>query len=207
MRCIETERACRAVGLGLMLSALGCGGKAAEGSEPPPPSYSAPRATPTSPSEASPPVASADRPQPPASVTPSYQPPAPLPEPLPVPDPVALARAVVENVLLANCGQCHSPVLTPAQAQGGINYINDLDKLVETGLIVPLSSATSRVVVTMRSGSMPPPSSGLPPMTDVDISLVASYIDNSGFWPMLVPARIVDAGIDTPIPDAGADGG
>jgi hypothetical protein len=43
-----------------------------------------------------------------------------------------------------------------SQAQAGINFIDDTDQLVEAGLIVPLSSATSRIVVVMRDRSMPP---------------------------------------------------
>src|SRR5262245_10268428 len=58
-------------------------------------------------------------------------------------DEAALARAAAENVLAANCGQCHGPALTPAQAQAGMNYIDDIDKLVETGKILPLNSAGS----------------------------------------------------------------
>jgi hypothetical protein len=93
------------------------------------------------------------------------------------------------------------------QAQGGINFIYDIDQLVAAGLIVPLSSATSRVVVVMRNGSMPPLSSGLPPVTEADIEIVASYIDNPRFWPDSFPPAIVDAGTETPPVDAGADGG
>ena len=53
-------------------------------------------------------------------------------------------------MLAQNCGQCHGSALTPAQAQDGINFISDIDQLVEAGLIVPLSSATSRVIVMLN---------------------------------------------------------
>ena len=119
-----------------------------------------------------------------------------------------LARAAAENVLQANCGQCHGSSLTPAQAQDGINYIDNIDKLVEAGLIEPLSSASSRISLVMRNGSMPPPSSGFPPITDAEVNIVAQYIDNPRFWPGVAPAPVVDAGIDVPsVVDAGADGG
>jgi len=200
---MKVERAGRVVGLGLMLSVLGCGGKAADDSRPAQPLYSAPRATPTSP-----PVAAAPRPSQPVPMTAPEQPPSP---PRPLPDPIVeccgLAKAAAENVLLANCGQCHGPALTPAQAQDGINFIGDIDQLVVAGLIAPLSSATSRVVVVMRDGSMPPPSTGLPAVTEADIEVVAQYIDNPRFWPDVPPPAVVDAGIETPSVDAGADGG
>jgi mono/diheme cytochrome c family protein len=98
-------------------------------------------------------------------------------------DPAALAKAAAENVLAANCGQCHGPALTAEQAKAGMNYINDIDQLVATGKIVPLDSAGSRVIQRMQKGEMPPISSGLPRVTDADIQTVAQYIDNPVFWP------------------------
>jgi hypothetical protein len=97
--------------------------------------------------------------------------------------------------------------LTPAQAQDGINYINDSDKLVETGLLLPLNSSESRIIVVMRDGSMPPPSSGLPVVSAADIDVVASYIDNPRFWPDTPLPLPRDAGSATALVDAGADGG
>jgi len=102
-------------------------------------------------------------------------------------DPAALAKAAAENVLAANCGQCHGPALTEQQAQAGMNYINDIDKLVSTGKIVPLDSAGSRVIQRMVKGEMPPVSSGLPSVTEADINTVAQYIDNPRFWPDQAP--------------------
>jgi mono/diheme cytochrome c family protein len=102
-------------------------------------------------------------------------------------DEAKLARAAAENVLAANCGQCHGPNLTPQTAQAGMNYINDIDKLVETGKIVPLNSAGSRVIQRMTRGEMPPVSSGLPAVTDADINTVSQYIDNPRFWPDYAP--------------------
>jgi mono/diheme cytochrome c family protein len=113
-----------------------------------------------------------------------------------------------ENVLAANCGYCHGPALTPQQAAAGLNYINDIDRLVEVGLIVPLNSGASRVFQVMLDGSMPPAASGYS-MTDADIAIIANYIDNPRFWPYvpLPPILAVDAGVAAPGVDAGADGG
>jgi mono/diheme cytochrome c family protein len=204
MRCLKTGRAGRAVGLGLMFSALGCGGKAADDAQPPKPSYSAPSAPPRSPPTASPS---------PPTTAPSQRPPtAPLPQQPPGStdsDPqFDQGPAAARNILLANCGKCHGSALTPTQAQGGINYIDDIDKLVDTGLIVPLSSATSRIIVTMRTGTMPPDSSALPAVPPADIDIVASYIDNPRYWPDVAPPVVVDPGGDVaPITDRRADGG
>jgi serine/threonine-protein kinase len=99
----------------------------------------------------------------------------------------ALAKAAAENVLAANCGQCHGPALTEQQAQAGMNYINDIDKLVSTGKIVPLNSAGSRIIQRMTRGEMPPVASGLPAVTTADITTVSQYIDNPRFWPDVTP--------------------
>jgi mono/diheme cytochrome c family protein len=98
-----------------------------------------------------------------------------------------LAKAAAENVLAANCGQCHGPALTEQQAQAGMNFINDIDKLVSTGKIIPLNSAGSRVVQRMVRREMPPVSSGLPAVTDADITTVSQYVDNPRFWPDVAP--------------------
>lgn len=104
-------------------------------------------------------------------------------------DPVRLARAAAENVLNSNCGQCHGTQLAPGQESGGMNYINDIDQLVENGKIQPLNSGASRVIQRMRDGSMPPPSAQLPRVTAADIDTVAQFIDNPRFWPDLAAAE------------------
>jgi mono/diheme cytochrome c family protein len=109
------------------------------------------------------------------------------PPPVDNDDPAALARAQAENILNSNCGQCHGGQLTPATASAGMNYINDIDQLVETGKIVPLDSENSRIIERMREGSMPPVQSGLPQVSASDIDVVAQFIDNPRFWPGLEP--------------------
>jgi mono/diheme cytochrome c family protein len=101
-------------------------------------------------------------------------------------DPAALAKAAAENILASNCGQCHGPALTADQAKAGMNYIDDIDQLVKTGKIVPLSSVNSRIVQRMIRGEMPPLNSGLPRVTEADYTVVADYIDNPTFWPGVV---------------------
>ena len=199
MRCTGTGRACRAVGFALLCSALGCGGKVADDAQLPAPTSSPPyvNVPPTSPAPAQ-----------------GRNQPAPLPTTTPQPatpprsEPVIDDWVNAENVLAANCGQCHGPALLPEQAQAGVNFINDIDALVRAGWIVPLSSATSLVVIAMRNGSMPPPESGLLPVTEADIELVERYIDDPRTWSRPAAPASFDAGVDVPAPsDAGADGG
>jgi mono/diheme cytochrome c family protein len=128
---------------------------------------------------------------------PQVAPPANAPPAAPVSQPVAkpgptggatsqadLAKAAAENILLSNCGQCHGP---NGNNSGNMNYINDVDQLVAQGKIVPLDSSNSLIVKRMRAGEMPPPFSGLPPVTNADIDVVAQYIDNPQFWNTKTP--------------------
>jgi mono/diheme cytochrome c family protein len=120
---------------------------------------------------------------PPEPQTPVGGPNTPAPNnPGPSGDAATLARAAAENILAANCGQCHGPALTEAQAEAGMNYITDIDKLVLEGKIVPLNSAGSRIVQRMKEGSMPPFSTGRTVSED-DIETVANFIDEESFWP------------------------
>ncbi len=93
-----------------------------------------------------------------------------------------LDRAAVENILQANCGYCHGPALTQAQAKAGMNFIDDIDALVTAGKIIPMDSANSPVVKRMVRGEMPPPGSGYQPVTEADVDKVAAFIDNPRYW-------------------------
>lgn len=86
--------------------------------------------------------------------------------------------ATAENVLAANCGQCHGPSeLFPDGGAGGLTDIQDLNKLIENGYVVDCSAESSRIIQVMRSGSMPPPNSGLPQVHPADIDIVAQAIE------------------------------
>jgi len=106
--------------------------------------------------------------------------------------PADLDKAAAENVLKSACGYCHGPALTQAQAQAGMNFIDDIDKLVETGKILPMNSAGSKVIQRMVRGQMPPPGSGYPLVPKADIDLVAAYIDNPRYWGGLPDANCRD---------------
>jgi serine/threonine-protein kinase len=103
-------------------------------------------------------------------------------------DPRLAAQAAAENILRANCGQCHGPALTEDQARAGMNFIDDIDALVNTpanngaALIAPLDADGSYIIQRMRNGSMPPAESTGPRPSDQDIQTVANFIDNPNFW-------------------------
>jgi len=83
------------------------------------------------------------------------------------PGPQSLNKAQGENVLAANCGSCHGPQLE--SVAGGVGPINDLQLLSEQGFILPCDPERSPIVQSIRSGAMPPPASGLPPVTPQDV--------------------------------------
>lgn len=78
-----------------------------------------------------------------------------------------LIKGIGENVVLAYCGSCHGAQLD--DGAGGINYINDFDRLIAQGLLVPCDPERSPMVEMMRSGTMPPPSSGVPSVCPFDV--------------------------------------
>lgn len=108
-----------------------------------------------------------------------------------------LARAAAENVLRVNCGQCHGPQLTQAAARAGMNFIDDMDELVNQGKIVPLDSAASPVVRRMREGSMPPLNNNGPRPSERDIGIVSEFVDNPLFWPEYRPAPSCEGQLKT----------
>jgi hypothetical protein len=61
--------------------------------------------------------------------------------------------------------------------------IDDLDALVQDGQLVPSNSAASPLFARSRSGEMPPPNSGLPPLTQADLDMLALFIDTPSLWP------------------------
>jgi len=114
---------------------------------------------------------------------------------------------LVLNILDANCGSCHGRVDPPASPPGRLEFTYDIDRMLELGLIVPLSSETSPLVLVMLNGSMPPPALGLP-ISGPDIEGVRSFIDNPRFWPGFGLTE-PESSSDSPSAaiDAGTDGG
>jgi mono/diheme cytochrome c family protein len=98
-------------------------------------------------------------------------------------DPAELAQAAALNVLQSNCGNCHGQAAINRNAiSGGMDYIEDIDALVDNNKLVPLNSAQSPIVTRMQNGTMPPPGVEQRP-TDQEIEAVARFIDNVAFWP------------------------
>ena len=98
------------------------------------------------------------------------------------PSQAELDKDAAENVLKSKCGYCHGAGLTKEQAEAGMNFIDDIDKLVEAGKIIPMNSAGSKVIQRMVRKEMPPPGSNYDLVSDAEIQIVAAYIDNPRYW-------------------------
>ena len=105
-------------------------------------------------------------------------------EPPPVPENQDYldAKAFAENVLKAECGGCHGTQLTPATARAQMNYIDDIDQLIENDKLIPGKSADSIVIRRMRLGEMPPTNEGYDPVADAQINVIADFIDNPDYF-------------------------
>lgn len=76
-------------------------------------------------------------------------------------DPVTAAKA--RDILVRNCAQCHIK-----DSDGGIDYMNDLVKLVKEGKVTPGDPTKSKVLVRMTSEKKPMPPTGESPRPNKD---------------------------------------
>jgi hypothetical protein len=90
----------------------------------------------------------------------------------------------VERMLNANCGACHSmQSFAPCSDMcddglyAAVFEPLRLSSLMELEKITPGDADASRVLIRIRRGEMPPPRSGLPPMSEADVTWLASFID------------------------------
>jgi mono/diheme cytochrome c family protein len=118
----------------------------------------------------------------PDDAPPSDTPDTPAAEPPATGSAADLAKAAAENVLLTECGTCHGTNLSADTARAGMNYINDIDRLVEEGKIKPGDAENSLIIQRMRAGTMPPANEGFAPVADANIEIVAQYINNPQFF-------------------------
>ncbi|HEU4583939.1 MAG TPA: hypothetical protein VFS67_37035 [Polyangiaceae bacterium] len=110
------------------------------------------------------------------------------------PSQAELDKDAAQNVLKSKCGYCHGAALTKEQAKAGMNFIDDIDKLVAAGKIIPMNSAGSKVIQRMVRKEMPPVGSGYDLVSDAEIQIVAAYIDNPRYWGGLPEANCEDEG-------------
>jgi len=115
-------------------------------------------------------------PSPPDEDTPASDDPPPEEAPYPAPgeeEPVSPIEAEVMDILLVNCGDCHSGVA----AAGDLGYIDDLDQLIENDMIVPGNKEDSRLYERMVNQTMPPAFERAQRPTLSQIELIGYFID------------------------------
>jgi hypothetical protein len=83
-----------------------------------------------------------------------------------------------EAVLDARCGSCHGEAnpLSCGICDGMYN-IGDMGKMISTGTIVPCNWRSSRIYQRIARGEMPPASANLPPPTQQELAIVASFVN------------------------------
>jgi hypothetical protein len=190
------------------LLASACGGKTGDAPRAP--------AEPTSPDDIDPPL---------PTTTPSVTPPrstngAPPDE---APPPLGAETLVPEDIdetvnelilviLAPACGACHGGA-TSHVPPGDLEFTDDIDRMVELGIIIPLDSGGSPLIQVLRNGSMPPP--GVQPrLAAGEVEVLTQFIDNPRFWPTFTGPAFFDAGTSNTTDagganaaDAGTDGG
>lgn len=73
------------------------------------------------------------------------------------------------SVVSLKCAQCHGP---GSPGYGGINYILDVDKLVEKGFLIPGDPEHSKLFQRVHVGTMPP----IRPLVDTDKQTLLEWI-------------------------------
>lgn len=101
-------------------------------------------------------------------------------------DQVEQEKNAVLQTLQNNCGVCHGRSSTrPPHTLTGVGLrdgdapiadINDIDALVQAGLIVPGLPEESLLMLVVATQAMPPTTSGLPPVPDAELRRLEKFI-------------------------------
>jgi len=75
------------------------------------------------------------------------------------------------NILTDYCGTCHEA----PNKSGGMDYIDDLQALIDNAKVVPGEPDNSPILIRMENGTMPPPGNEAP--TPEEIALVRAWIE------------------------------
>jgi len=101
-------------------------------------------------------------------------------------DEAAIETAAVQTLLVSSCASCHGPAVSvePHSMQGaveryggdGIADIGDIEALIADGLIVPGWPEESPLLLLVATAQMPPATSGLPPLSDIEVRRLEKFI-------------------------------
>lgn len=81
---------------------------------------------------------------------------------------------LAQRALVESCGSCHGPAAAGAAA---LPRLDDAAALIDQRFLIPCRSQASPIVLAIQSGSMPPPESGVPPMSARQLDALTDFID------------------------------
>jgi mono/diheme cytochrome c family protein len=88
----------------------------------------------------------------------------------------ATVSGTAVNLMVAWCGACHTPDGAEKVAAGPSN-VADFNGMIDEGYVVDCSSELSPIIISMRSGDMPPPDYlGFGPAS-YEIDLITAFIE------------------------------
>ena len=92
-----------------------------------------------------------------------------------------------QAILKEHCYSCHGE---GGAAEGGVNYVLDVQRLVSRGKLVPKNSAKSKLYTQVKTGNMPKDSE---PLSKADIETLKQWIDAgaSDFNPPVAPREFI----------------
>jgi hypothetical protein len=91
--------------------------------------------------------------------------------------PPPLEQGEVSQLFLYYCGECHATDRQLSPSHDGMFGIEDLDIMLELGKIMPGDGEGSRVIVRIRDGSMPPPTSSVAAVPAASVGRIVAFID------------------------------
>ncbi len=84
-----------------------------------------------------------------------------------------------EATLTQYCGSCHgADAREKGSVQGNFDFVDEYDRLLESGLVIPGDAQESLVIRRILDGTMPPPSSDVPKPTEDVLDQVQAFINN-----------------------------
>jgi hypothetical protein len=96
--------------------------------------------------------------------------------------PQAAELRLVETMLSRYCGDCHGAAAVANGTVASFDSVEDIEQMVQSGLIVPLNAERSQLYTRTRNGDMPPPGI-MPRPSQTEIRAFESFIDGDAlFW-------------------------
>jgi hypothetical protein len=92
-------------------------------------------------------------------------------------EPHLLSQDELAAILEYRCGDCHFPEADASGDGEGMYYMDDLARMINERKVIPGDGEGSRLVLRMREGSMPPLTSGDPPVPMATIDRIVDFID------------------------------